>query len=222
MKYKIIILILLFSFIQSCGNKEKKQSIELQEQNIKATKDSIELANKIKLDSITKIEEKIAIGKINFGINEKEYLKKEKEFLESTNGKLGKYEFSMSSRFDDNGDLTVVWLNGHYIHYDNYDRDMPDIFASLKEILFEKYGFPNFIYLDFFPKWTDFNNGESKNIYYWSFGNKGIFVKVANTLDNYYQLNISFVYSTPEELEKSTKEREQKEKESKENAVKNL
>ncbi|WP_064965870.1 hypothetical protein [Tenacibaculum ovolyticum] len=231
MKYKILTLIIFFNFFQSCINKEKKQTkkkvIELQEKKIKARKDSIELVKKNRLDSITKIKEKIAIGKINFGIKKKEYIKKKEEFLKLTNRKLGEYDFYMTESFNKNGELRRVWLEGRKIHYNYYKRDMLKIFLSLKEILVTKYGNPTTVYLDAFPKWTEFDKGEVKYIYYWSIGNKTIWLSIKHpdsyySADVYYQLNISFSYTTPEELEKSSKARERKEKESKENAIKNL
>lgn len=222
MKYKIIILILLFNFIQSCGNKEKKRTIELQEQKTKVTKDSIVLANKNRLDSIIKIEEKIAIGKINFGISKEEYLKKKKEFLKLTNSELGKYKFKMRETFDDNGGLYFVWLRGNKIHYDYYERDMLDEFISLKDILVERYGAPTTTFLNDFPSWTDFDKNESKCFYNWSFGNKSILVCIGNRSDYYYSINIYISYNTPEKLEKYRKESEQRKKKSKENAIKNL
>lgn len=221
MKYNIIILIVLISVFQSCENKDAKRAIEL----IKIRKDSIELVNKIKKDSIEKIEEKIAIGNINFGINKDEYYLKFVEFIDLTNGKLGEYEFIMSASFDDDGGLEYVWLNGKKIHYDYYKRDLFKQFLSLKEILVKKYGTPTAIDLKDFPNWTEFDKGESKNIYYWKIGNKSIFVSVVFPDEKpaiYFQLNVSFGYNTPEKLDKSIKETEQKEKESIEKAVKSL
>ncbi|WP_417213197.1 hypothetical protein [Bizionia sp.] len=169
MRFKLLILIFLFSFIQSCDNKEKKRTTNSQEQKDKATKDSLELVEKSRLDSITKIEEKIAIGKINFGITKEEYRIKEEEFKKSTNGKLGEFKFFMSESYDESGGLVYLKLYDYLdTHYDFYERDMLKRFLSLKEILFEKYGEPTS--QKEFPDWSDFERDEKKNILYWKIG----------------------------------------------------
>ena len=220
-KNKIIILILVCSFIHSCDNNVRKKNIDLQNQKIKVTKDNIDLVNK-KIDSIIKIEEKRAIGQIKFGINGEEFLRQKENFIKLTNGQLDKYKFRLSGGFKDDGSLSNIWLNGNRIHYDYYDRDMLNQFISLKEVLFEKYGEPTKIDLNKFPSWTDFDKQEKKNIYYWSIGNKYIFVSIANVDNFYYVLNVSFGYLTHEDLDKSIKERVLNEKKSKEKALNNL
>lgn len=221
MKYKLLILIFLLNFFQSCDNKEKKQAIELEEKKIKATKDSLELVKKNRLDSITKIEEKIALGNINFGINKEEYLIKQKEFKKITDGRLGEFEFLMSESYDENGGLRKIKLYDYLgVHYDYYERNMLKKILSLKEILFEKYGEPTS--QKEFPEWTDFERDEKKNIFYWEIGNKSIWVDIENTHITNYELSITISYISPEDLDKFIKESEQNEKQLKEKALKNL
>lgn len=232
MRYKLLVLIFIINFIQSCDSKEKKNTpLKSLLKNIRAMKDSLELIDKneynLKLikkkesDSINKIEEKVALGNINFGISKKEYLIKEKEFKKITDRRLGEFKFSMKEAYDENGGLRYIKLyDALGVNYDYYQRDMLKQFTSLKEILFEKYGEP--IFQDEFPNWIDFERNEIKNIFYWEIGNKTIWVDIKNTYSNRFELSIILAYSTPERLNKIIKEKERKEKELKNNAVKNL
>jgi hypothetical protein len=232
MRYKLFILIFILNFFQSCDSKEKKQTpLKSFLKEIRAMKDSLELIEKneynLKLtkkkesDSINKIEEKVALGNINFGISKKEYLIKEKEFKKITDRRLGEFKFSMKEAYDENGGLRYIKLYDLLgVHYDYYQRDMLKQFISLKEILFEKYGEP--IFQNEFPNWIDFEKNEIKNIFYWEIGNKRIWVDIENNNITKYVLSITLAYSSPERLNKIIKEKERKEKELKNNAVKNL
>jgi hypothetical protein len=232
MRYKLLVLIFIINFIQSCTNKEKKKpTFESLFKKVRTTRDSLELIEKNKLynlklikkkesDSINKIQEKVALGNINFGISKKEYLIKEKEFKKITGRRLGEFKFGMREGYNENGGLSFVILKGLGVNYDYYQRDMLKQFKSIKEILFEKYGEP--IVQNEFPYWSDFEKNDKKNIFYWKIGNKSIWVDIENTYSNRYELSITFGYSSPERLNKLRKEKERKEKELKNNAVKNL
>jgi hypothetical protein len=232
MRYKLLVLIFIINFIQSCDSKEKNQkALKSFLKEMTAMKDSLELIEKneynLKLtkrkesDSINKIEEKVALGNINFGISKKEYLIKEKEFKKITDRRLGEFKFSMKEAYDENGGLMYIKLYDLLgVHYDYYQRDMLKQFISLKEILFEKYGEP--IFQNEFPNWIDFEKNEIKNIFYWEIGNKRIWVDIENNNITEYELSITLAYSSPERLNKIIKEKELKEKELKNNAVKNL
>jgi hypothetical protein len=231
MRYKLLVLIFIINFIQSCDSKEKKTPFKSLLKNIRAMNDSLDLIEKneynLKLikkkesDSINKIEEKVALGNINFGISKKEYLIKEKEFKKITDRRLGEFKFSMKEAYDENGGLMYIKLYDLLgVHYDYYQRDMLKQFISLKEILFEKYGEP--IFQNEFPNWSDFEKNEIKNIFYWEIGNKRIWVDIENNNITEYELSITLAYSSPERLNKIIKEKELKEKELKNNAVKNL
>jgi hypothetical protein len=233
MRYKLFILIFILNFIQSCDSKEKKQTtVESLFKKLNTTRDSLKLIKKKELynlklikkkesDSINKIEEKVALGNINFGIRRKEYLIKEKEFKKITGRRLGDFKFSMNEGYDENGGLSYIILYDVLgVNYDYYRRDMLKQFRSLKEILFDKYGEP--IVQNEFPDWTDFERNDKKNIFYWKIGNKSIWVDIENTYSTKYELSITFGYSSPERLNKLRNEKERKEKELKNNAIKNL
>ena len=180
MNIKQLIIILLLIIFQSCKNNKSRIEIE--------QKDSIELSNKIRTDSITRIEEKIAIGNINFGIKKVEYIKEKKKFINKTNSKLGRFEFTMRPDFyDDYRGLRHLRLYGKKRNSDYHSKHMLDDYNNLKLILTKKHGKPteNYIYK---------NSPNAK----WIIGNKTVSLSIIG-IDNEYIMQLYFISQTIEE-----------------------
>lgn len=211
MKNIITFLILLFFILQSCGNKEKQRVIELQEKKEKTLLDSIDLVNKLKKDSLNNIQEKIAIGNINFGINRKEYEKEEIKFLNATNSKLGSFKFRLKPDFyEDNRGLWHLYLFGETRNHSYFNDFMLSDFKELKTILTKKYGKPT--------EESIYNNLPQLQ---WNIGNKTINLTISE--NNYdYTMILKFRYQAQEEKNKIEQDIKKREKESIEKAVENL
>jgi hypothetical protein len=210
MKNIILFLTLLFLF-QSCGNKEKQRTTELREQKKKSRFDSLELINQFRIDSIAKIQEKIAVGNINFGISKTKYIKEKKAFLKTTNGKLGNFKFSMRSDFyDNNRGLRHLRLYSETRDYNHYKDYMSGDFEALKDILNKKYGKPTEKYIhDDLPHLI------------WKIRNKNISLTIIES--NYkYTILLYFKYQTQEERNKIEKGIKERKKESIKKALENL
>ena len=204
-------LILFFFVFQSCGNKEKQRTIEIQEQKEKSRLDSIALVNKLKKDSLVTLQEKIAIGNINFGIDRKEYKKEEAKFLKTTNSKLGSFKFRLKPDFhNDNRGLWHLYLFGETRNHSYFNDFMLSDFKQLKTILTKKYGKPNEEYI--------YNNLPNLK---WIIGNKKINLTISE--NNYeYTMILKFRYQTEQEKNKIEQEINKRKKEAIEKAVENL
>lgn len=184
MKNSFILFFLIFSIL-SCNQKSKKQALLRQKQ----TQDSIQIIekeriaaelnrNQLRLDSIIREEEKIAISDINFGITETEFKEKKSFFLKECNTNyrysLGEFGFSdIYGSFYDNK-LYEIILKGDKVRYDEYDRIMSDQYKFLMSILKQKYNEP--VDETGLPKWNDVNKGNMENCASWKFGKKRIYV----------------------------------------------
>ncbi|TJY38204.1 hypothetical protein [Pontimicrobium aquaticum] len=210
MIFNRFILAILIILIYSCGDNRNNNSYK---QQGKEKFDSVRLAAENSRDSIIKIEEKIAVGNINFGISKAEYVLEKEKFLNSTNGKLGTFKFSMRPDFyDENRGLRHLRLYGQIRNYNYFKNYMLDDFSSLKSILIKKYGIPTdtFIY------------NQLPNIE-WKIGNKSIRLNIVEDDYNFkYRLLLHFKYETQDEARKLEKKVIEKEKASIEKAIEDL
>ncbi len=211
MKNIITYLILLSFVFYSCENKEKEHEIERKVQKEKSRLDSISLINKIKRDSLIAIQEKIAIGNINFGINRREYQNEEKKFLNSTNSKLGNFKFRIKPDFyNDNRGLWHIFLFGETRNHSYFNDFMLSDFKELKTILTKKFGKPTEEYI--------YQNLPHLQ---WNIGNKTVTLTISE--NNYkYTMILKFRYQSQEEKNKIEQDIRNRKKEDIEKAVENL
>jgi hypothetical protein len=233
-KISIIILTTIL-IMQGCGMSEQKKAAIQKQEKEKATRDSIELAIKIlnerekaRKDSITSIEQNIAIGPILFNITEKAFNKKKDEFLQKCRlpdyefykgltiftYKIGEYGFGDLYGWFHNDSLYNIQLRGPIVDYDDYDRVMPDQYKALTSLLKGKFGEPSTSYG--LPNWTDLDKGYFRRCDIWEIGTKQIEVQIACEGVKYY-LNLEVF--KPEVERRIQQEKEIKEKESTKQAV---
>lgn len=229
MKFKNLVLplVVMILFI-SCGDSAGKQKLALQEKLEKVRKDSLEKVRKDSIDlvsrlerkkqakiqdSITRVQQGIAIGDIKFGITKKEFDRKEKELVRKSPKtadrvgypKIGEYVFNYVSGLFHNDSLYKIRIKGKPTNYRDYDRFIPDQYQALMNLLKPKYGEPSAEWR--MPKWTDLNNGDILIVARWNIGSKSIEANVQCTGTSYF-LNLD-VYQPAVEYN-IKKEREEK------------
>lgn len=229
MKNTSILILAIALVMVGCGNNEQKKTETQRQEQEKATRDSLELIQRIQLerekevkDSITLVDQDVAIGTITFNIPEKEFNKRKIEFLrkcklpdyEFYKGltifryKIGEYGFSDLYGWFHNDSLYNIRLRGPIVGYDEYDRVMPDQYRALTNLFTEKYGEPSVSHG--LPKWNVLDKGYFRRCDIWEIGNKKIEVRIACEGVKYY-LNLEVFKPDVEkriELEKELKEKE--------------
>lgn len=144
-----LFLVLLIGCSTKSRNKEEIKNLHIKDSlKIVYQQDSIQKAKiakekQILLDSVNKEREKVAIGDINFCINQYNYKIKEKKFLKNCqqeNGYyyLGSFRFNMKGVFNSNDSLYCIILEGSGVSITGYNA----LFSLLKE----KYSSPNVNY----------------------------------------------------------------------------
>lgn len=228
MKKISIIVLFTILIVQGCGMSDQKKAALQKQEKEKATRDSIALAIETQnereqaiRDSITFIEQNIAIGPILFNITEKEFDKKKNEFLQKCRipdleyykrltiftYKIGEYGFGDLYGWFHKDSLYNIRWRGPIVDYDDYDIVMPDQYKALTSLLKEKFGEPSTSYG--LPNWTDLDKGYFRRCDIWKIGTKQIEVQVACEGVKYY-LNL-------EVFKPAVEKRIQQEKEIKEN-----
>jgi hypothetical protein len=124
-------------------------------------------------DSATLEQEKIAFGKLRFGMLEKEYDKlpaKEKE----SHRKIGNDYYEISPYFDDSSRLYMVEITSTKKSANYLDTDVEESAENLHDVIAAKYGTGE--YKASFPSIIDFSPGYINTMYKWEIGNKLITV----------------------------------------------
>jgi len=235
MKNTIILILAIALVIVGCENNVQKKAETHRQGQEKATRDSLEIIKRIQLekenaikDSITMVEQDIAIGTISFNIPEKDFNKGKAEFLKKCKlaeyefykgstiftYKLGEYGFSYLYGWFHNDSLYNIELKGPFVEYNDYDRVMPDQYRALKNLLTQKYGEPSASFG--LPKWTDLDKGYFKRCNVWEIGNKKIEIRISCAGVKYY---LNLVVFKPHVEKRIKLEKQFEEKESTKKAV---
>lgn len=167
-------------------------------------------------DSLNVIEEKIAIGNINFGISEKEFEKQKAIFEkkcqydpEFTSFKrIGDYDFYGVGGLFRNDSLYSLTLEGKLVAYGDYDHTMPSQHTALFRLLSDKYGGNSSFYG--LPSWTSIEKHTGRRTAIWEVGQKKIEIVVYNQ-GLYYRLNTEVFIPKIENEIKAEGEREKSE-----------
>jgi len=156
---KLFIISIFLVLIIGCNTKSRKQeeqknlhirdSLKLVYEKDSLQKVHLEKEQQLIQDSIVKINEKVAIADINFGINHFNYNQKEKNFLKSCQHEegglyyLGEFYFNMNGIFNSNDSLYCIILEGNRESINDYGKQqIKRDYDALYSILEKKYSSP--------------------------------------------------------------------------------
>ena len=224
------LFILIFSTLilfQGCGINEKKEREQ-------AIKDSVLIAQQLQIqkeqaiiDSINRIEQRKALGEINFGISKKEFDLLLEDFKEKCkvvdwvasdgykfyNYKIGDYKFSdIRGDFITSDELYSIQILGKSVDWEKYNTDLKEQYFAIFKVFTNKYSYPK---EDFgLPERFKLEKGFTYLLAYWEIGTKRIELRIEDS-GTYYSINVDiFQPKIRNEVEKSNSEEKNRKAES--------
>lgn len=201
---KYILIILIALIMCSCSNESQVNSYE-------PPIDSSKL-DSLKRDSLYKPTAHIAYGKIQFGINEKEYHR----LMPDVFNRIGKFDYKFTPILNDEGKLYGVYIESLKETANYIDNTLTEKLNNLYEVVSQKYGLPseNFGRPDFFK----FKPGRVQWQYQWDVSTKRIYIGMSEIDSGSQYKTVCYIYDYNMEKQQSETEEEKANSEQKASA----
>ncbi|WP_394749573.1 hypothetical protein [Spongiimicrobium salis] len=203
MKIKLLFIVVIFSIV-NCKESEKQNIDEVKAlkraDSIAKVEYLIKEKNRIRLDSIERVEQDKVIGEVRFMMSEAVAKEKIAKFIEESSRQkfsnydekypfIGNYEFSdfkVEGRYDDDK-LYSLSLDGAFISWENFETKVPQQINYLKDVIQRKYGLPDDE--KHIPKSFQMKEDSEYEICSWNVGKKKITITVEDS-GTFYNVNL--------------------------------